>query len=202
MQTLILLITLFFTPPTEGVVSTTSGYAVGDVATDFSLPNVDGTNVSLADFPSAKGFIVVFTCNTCPYSVAYEDRIIALDEQFKTKGYPVIAINPNDPAAKAGEEMEAMQERAREKGFTFPYLQDIGQTIYPQYGATRTPHVYILEKQGSELKVAYIGAIDDSSRDAGAVQQTYVADAVEALLAGNKPQTTQTKAIGCSIKTL
>ena len=141
-------------------------------------------------------------CNTCPYSVAYEDRIIALDKQFKSKGYPVIAINPNDPAAKAGEEMEAMQDRAREKGFTFPYLQDVGQTIYPQYGATRTPHVYILEKQGTQLKVAYIGAIDDSSRDADAVEQTYVEDAVEALLEGNKPSTTQTKAIGCSIKTL
>ena len=202
MQTLILLITLFFSAPEAGVFSTTSGYAVGDVATDFSLPNVDGTNVSLADFPTAKGFIVVFTCNTCPYSVAYEDRIIALDKQFKSKGYPVIAINPNDPAAKAGEEMEAMQERAREKGFTFPYLQDVGQTIYPQYGATRTPHVYILEKQGTQLKVAYIGAIDDSSRDADAVEQTYVEDAVEALLEGNKPSTTQTKAIGCSIKTL
>ena len=202
MQTLILLITLFFSAPVAGVFSTTSGYAVGDVATDFSLPNVDGTNVSLADFPTAKGFIVVFTCNTCPYSVAYEDRIIALDKQFKSKGYPVIAINPNDPAAKAGEEMEAMQERAREKGFTFPYLQDVGQTIYPQYGATRTPHVYILEKQGTQLKVAYIGAIDDSSRDADAVEQTYVEDAVEALLEGNKPSTTQTKAIGCSIKTL
>ena len=202
MQTLILLITLLFNPPVTGVFSNTSGYAVGDVATDFSLPNVDGTNVSLADFPTAKGFIVVFTCNTCPYSVAYEDRIIALDTQFKSKGYPVIAINPNDPAAKAGEEMEAMQERAREKGFTFPYLRDVGQTIYPQYGATRTPHVYILEKQGTQLKVAYIGAIDDSSRDADAVEQTYVEDAVEALLEGNKPSTTQTKAIGCSIKTL
>ena len=202
MQTLILLITLLFSAPVTGVFSNTSGYAVGDVATDFSLPNVDGANVSLADFPTAKGFIVVFTCNTCPYSVAYEDPIIALDKQFKSKGYPVIAINPNDPAAKAGEEMEAMQERAREKGFTFPYLQDVGQTIYPQYGATRTPHVYILEKQGTQLKVAYIGAIDDSSRDANAVEQTYVEDAVEALLEGNKPSTIQTKAIGCSIKTL
>lgn len=178
------------------------GYKVGDVASDFKLENVDGSMVSLADYKKAKGFIVVFTCNTCPYSVANEDRIIALDKKYKNKGYPVIAINPNDPAAVSGDSMEAMKVRAKEKGFTFPYLFDKGQKVYPKYGATRTPHVYILRKDGRKNIVEYIGAIDNNSRDSAKVTEKYVEDAVDALLKGKKPTKTYTRAIGCSIKTL
>jgi len=178
------------------------GYAVGDVATDFLLENTDGTMVSLSSFPEAKGFIVVFTCNTCPYSVMYEDRIIALDKKYAPLGYPVVAINPNDPAAIEGDDMTDMKIRSQEKGFTFPYLQDKGQKVYPLYGATRTPHVFVLQKQDNKNIVGYIGAIDDSSRDPGAVTKRYVEDAVNALLEGNQPKTTNTKAIGCSIKKL
>lgn len=177
------------------------GYGVGDIATDFSLENVNGEEVSLANYEKAKGFIVVFTCNTCPYSVAYEDRIIALDKKYKSKGYPVIAINPNDPAVSKGDGIEAMKTRANEKGFTFPYLLDKDQKIYPQYGATRTPHVFILAKEKSLLKVAYIGAIDNNSRNASAVTKRYVEDAVDALLVGKTPEKTTSRAIGCSIKT-
>lgn len=178
------------------------GYKVGDIATDFSLVNIDNEVVSLANYTDAKGFIVIFTCNTCPYSVAYEDRIVALDKKYAPKGYPVIAINPNDPAAKSGESLSDMKTRAAEKGFTFPYLQDKGQHIYPKYGATKTPHVFILQKQEIGNVVQYIGAIEDSSRNPDAVKEYYVADAVEALLNGNTPKVTSTKAIGCSIKTL
>ncbi len=178
------------------------GYKVGDTATDFKLENVDGKMVSLADYKDAKGFIVVFTCNTCPYAVANEDRLIALDKKYKSKGYPVIAINPNDPAAQPDDTMEKMQAKAKEKGFTFPYLMDKGQKIYPQYGATKTPHTYILQKVDDKLVVQYIGAIDDSSRDESAVTVKYVEDALEALLAGKTPELTNTRAIGCSIKTL
>ena len=177
------------------------GYEVGDIATDFSLENVNGEQVSLANYEKAKGFIVVFTCNTCPYSVAYEDRIIALDKKYKGKGYPVIAINPNDPAVSKGDGIEAMKTRADEKGFTFPYLLDKGQKVYPQYGATRTPHVFILTKEKALLKVAYIGAIDNNSRNASAVTKRYVEDAVDALLLGETPEKTTSRAIGCSIKT-
>ena len=102
--------------------------------------------VSMADFKDAKGFIIVFTCNTCPYAVAYEDRVEALNKKYADKGYPVIAIMPNNTDVKPGDNMKAMQARAKAKGFTFPYLMDKGQKIYPQYGATKTPHVYILEK--------------------------------------------------------
>ena len=178
------------------------GYKVGDEATNFTLENIDGKKTSLSDYKDAKGFIIVFTCNTCPYSVAYEDRIMALDKKYKTKGYPVIAINPNDPAAKSGDSMAAMKVRAKEKGFTFPYLLDVGQKIYPQYGASRTPHVYISERQGNKYIVQYIGAIDNSSRNPDAVTERYAEDALDALLAGQQPTTTYTRAIGCSIKTL
>jgi peroxiredoxin len=176
------------------------GYQVGDYATDFELKNIDGKMVSLSDYENAKGFIVIFTCNTCPYSVAYEDRIIALDKMYKDKGYPVIAINPNDPKAIKGDDLEDMQQRAKEKGFTFPYLQDLGQKIYPQYGATRTPHVYILNKDDKGYKVAYIGAIDNNFSDASAVTERYVENAVNALLNNQLPEVTSTKAIGCTIK--
>ena len=176
------------------------GYQIGDPATDFSLRNVDGSTVSLSDYRDAKGFLVIFTCNTCPYAIAYEDRIIDLDEKYRPLGVPVIAIQPNSPEAKPGESMEKMRERAAEKGFPFPYLLDEGQTIYPQYGASRTPHVFLLEKTGSGNIVRYIGAIDDNYRDASQVKVKFVEDAVDALLAGRPIDPETTKAIGCSIK--
>nr|WP_298931323.1 thioredoxin family protein [uncultured Allomuricauda sp.] len=180
--------------------STDAGYGIGDTATDFSLKNVDGKMVSLSDFENAKGFLVIFTCNTCPYSVAYEDRINALDAKYKPLGVPVIAINPNNPEKKPGDSFAAMKTRAAEKGFTFPYLLDEGQKIYPQYGATRTPHVYLLEKTSNGNVVKYIGAIDDNSRDASEVEEKFVENAVDSMLAGKEIKTTTTRAIGCSIK--
>lgn len=176
------------------------GYKPGDKATDFKLKGVDGKFVSMADYPDAKGFVVIFTCNTCPYAVAYEDRIIALDKKYKALGFPVIAINPNNPAVQPGDSFDKMVERAKEKGFTFPYLFDEGQTVYPVYGATHTPHVYILNKKGNDLIVSYTGAIDNNYRDAAAANEHYVASAIDALREGRGPQVTTTKAIGCTIK--
>lgn len=176
------------------------GYSIGDYATDFSLKNIDDQMVSLSDYEDANGFIVTFTCNHCPYAVAYEDRIIALDAKYKEQGYPVIAINPNNPEVMEEDSFENMKVRAEEKGFTFPYLLDADQSIYPQYGATKTPHIFVLEKTDVGNRVAYIGAIDDNYEDESAVTQKYVEDAVDALLKGETPEVTETKAIGCSIK--
>ena len=180
--------------------SSENGYDIGDVATDFKLKNIDGKQVSLSDYSTAKGFIVVFTTNHCPYAKAYENRIVALDKIYKTKGYPVIAINPNNPDKNEQDSFENMQIRAKQKGFTFPYLLDEGQKIYPQYGATKTPHVYILEKENKELIVKYIGAIDDNYQDVNAVEEKFVENAVDELLAGEEVSVKTTKAIGCSIK--
>ena len=179
-------------------IKTTEGYQVGDVIEDFKLKNIDDTMVSLSDYKEAKGFVIIFTCNQCPYSVVNEDRIIALDLKYKKLGYPVIAINPNDPRASRGDGFEEMKVRASEKGFTFPYLFDEGQNVYPKFGATKTPHVYIVSKSG--MNVEYIGAIDNSSRKPEAVTEKYVEDAVDALLEGKKLVKTKTRAIGCSIK--
>lgn len=193
---MVLVLTLSaFTTNTDG-----EGYKVGDLATDFSLENIDGKMVSLSDYKDAKGFIVIFTCNTCPYAVAYEDRIEALNKKYADKGYPVIAIMPNNTDVKPGDNMEAMRARAKAKGFTFPYLMDKGQKIYPEYGATKTPHIYILEKTKKGNEVKYIGAIDDNYKDATQVTEKYVENAVDALLEGGEVKVKETRAIGCSIK--
>ena len=180
--------------------ATPKGYDIGDLATDFSLKNIDGKMVSLSDYADAKGFLVIFTCNTCPYAIAYEDRIIALDKKYKKLGVPLIAINPNNPSVQAGDSFEAMKVRAKEKGFTFPYLLDDGQEIFPQYGAQRTPHVYLLEKTKDGNVVRYIGAIDDNYQDTSQVEDKYVENAVDAMLIGEQIKVETTRAIGCSIK--
>lgn len=174
-----------------------TGYKVGDKATDFKLKSVDNKMYSMADYKDAKGFIVVFTCNHCPFAVKYEDRIIDLAKKYKSKGYILLAINPNDPAAQSEDSFELMQKRAKEKKFSFPYLFDEGQKIYPQYGATKTPHVFLLDKN---LVVKYIGAIDDNVEDASQVKEKYLENAIAALEKGQEPAPNTTKAIGCSIK--
>lgn len=177
-----------------------SGYAVGDKAMDFNLKNIDGNYISMVSDKDTKGYIVIFTCNTCPYSVAYEDRIIDLHKRYAPKGYPVIAINPNDPTVKPGDSFEEMQVRAKEKSFNFPYVFDATQEITLAYGATNTPHVYVVEKVKADYLVRYIGAIDNNTKDASLATKKYVEDAVNNLLAGSSVETTATKAIGCTIK--
>lgn len=177
-----------------------AGYKVGDEAVDFKLKNIDGNEVSLAQFAGAKGYIVIFTCNHCPYAKAYEGRIKDLDKKYKAAGYPVIAINPNDPALQPEDSYEAMKINAKEKSFTFPYLFDEKQEVYPVYGATKTPHVYLLQKENGKLIVKYIGAIDDNYEKPEAVKAKYVEAAVDALLAGKPVTETKTVAVGCSIK--
>jgi peroxiredoxin len=187
--TLLTVILMSFTNPT--------GYQPGDKATDFKLKSVDGKMYSMSDYKDAKGFIVVFTCNHCPFAVKYEDRVIELAKKYKSKGYVLLAINPNDPAAQPDDSFDKMKVRAKEKGFTFPYLFDEGQKIFPQYGATKTPHVFLLDKN---LIVKYIGAIDDNVEDASAVKEKFLENAIAALENGKEPTVPVTKAIGCSIK--
>lgn len=176
------------------------GYHVGDVVSDFSLKNTNGKNVSLVDYKDSKGFIITFTCNHCPYAMAYEDRILALNNKYAKAGYPVIAINPNDAIQYPEDNFEAMQVRAKEKKFNFPYLYDESQNIAKQFGAIKTPHVFIVQKVGEKFVVQYIGAIDDNWEKAADVKEKYAESAVDALLAGKPIATTSTKAIGCGIK--
>ncbi|SIS54158.1 thioredoxin family protein [Belliella pelovolcani] len=195
-----LLALMFMFALTPLVNAQTQGYQVGDKATDFNLKSVDESWVSLAGINGAKGAIVIFSCNTCPYVVAYEDRMIDLHNKYAAKGYPVIAINSNDDKVSPGDSFEKMQERAKEKGFPFPYVYDKSQDIIKAYGGSRTPHVYLLNKEGNDFVVKYIGAIDNNYQDASAVTEKYVEDAMDALLSGNKIAQETTKAIGCTIK--
>ncbi|MCS7005464.1 MAG: thioredoxin family protein [Cytophagales bacterium] len=176
------------------------GYKIGEHTSDFRLMNVDGEIISMKDFPNAKGFILIFTCNHCPYSKAYESRIIELDKKYREKGYPVIAINPNDPEAYPEDSFENMQKIAKEKGYTFPYLFDESQNTAKRYGATKTPHVFVVRKVSNQYVLEYSGAIDDNSQNISQVKKKYVEDAVEELLANKKVTQHTTKAIGCSIK--
>ncbi len=191
---------------TVDVSAPAEGLKVGDTAPDFQLKNIDGKMYSLESIAKEykkegkelKGYIVTFTCNTCPFAVKYEDRLIATHKKMAEKGWPIVAIQPNDPEVQPGDSMEKMQERAEEKGFPFVYLMDEGQKVYPQYGASRTPHIYLLT---ADRKVHYIGALDDNANNPDAVETEYVVEAIKAIEAGKKADPDFTRAIGCTIKT-
>lgn len=198
MNKLILFFYLFI-----GLVNTclAQGYKIGDKVNDFSLKNIDGNMVSMLNYNDAKGYIVVFTCNHCPFSIAYEDRIIALHNTYANLGYPVIAINSNNPEIAPDDSFDKMIERAKDKKFPFVYLYDETQQVAKKFGATRTPHVFIVKKdKKNKLTLKYIGAIDDNSDDAQAVTNKYAEEALNAIQKGKKPKVNNTKAIGCTIK--
>ena len=172
------------------------GYKIGEVAADFKLKNVDGSMVSLESLENKKGYIVTFICNECPVSKLYEDRLIKLHNKYTPKGYTVVAINSNS-SENIKEGYEAMQKRAEIKGFPFPYLVDEDQTVYPKFGALRTPHAFLLDK---DFKVQYMGAIDDNSEKEKEVRVRYLENAIKSLEHGQKPNPSSTKAVGCPIK--
>ena len=181
------------------------GYGIGDEVSNFQLKNIDGTTLDLYNFleeQKARGAVIVFMSNTCPYAIATEERLIAFDQKYKNKGFPVVAINSNVQAV-VEESFLHMQKRASQQGYSYPYLADDEQTIATTFGAKRTPHVFIIQKDaGQKVRLKYIGAFDDYPMDAKKVTEAYVVDALKALIK-NKPITqTEVKAIGCGIKWL
>ncbi len=176
------------------------GVKPGDKAPGFSLKNIDGSMVSLSDYNNQKGVIVVFTCNHCPYAKMYEQRIIELNNKYESKGYPVVAIQPNDPSAYPEDSFVNMKKRAEEKGYTFPYVIDESQDIVKAYGAQATPHFYLLENNDGDFMVKYTGSLDDNYKNASEVKEKYVENAIDAITSGVKINKKITKAIGCSIK--
>jgi peroxiredoxin len=181
-----------------GTMAQNPGYQIGDKATDFKLKSVDGSWVSLPN--NTNGAIVIFSCNTCPYVVAYEDRMIDLHNKYAAKGYPVIAINANDDKVSPGDSFEKMKERAKSKKFPFAYVYDQSQEVIKAYGGSRTPHVYLLHKEGDDFIVKYIGAIDNNYQDPSGVTERYVEEALQDVMNGRKVAVETTKAIGCTIK--
>jgi peroxiredoxin len=170
-----------------------AGLTIGAAAPDFKgIVAVDGKPHALADFKDAKLVVLVFTCNHCPVAQAYQDRLIALQKDYGPKGVRVVAINVNNLPA---DRLEEMKKRAKQKNFNFPYLYDSTQKVGHAYGATVTPHVFVLDPQ---QKIVYMGAIDDNIK-AGEVKKHFLRDAVDALLAGKKPPAEVTKQFGCGI---
>lgn len=176
------------------------GYKIGSEVKDFQLKNIDGQMVSLASIPKAKGYIVIFTCNHCPYAKAYEDRIIQLHLNYSLQGYPVVAINPNDPKVSPEDSYKKMQERAKQKGFPFVYLYDESQAVAKQFGAVRTPHVYLLQNVEGKNIVQYIGGIDNNWENYRLAELKYVEQAIKNLQEGKPVEVSETKAVGCTIK--
>ena len=166
---------------------------IGDAAPAWSgLPGTDDQKHSLADYKDAKLLVLVFTTNHCPVARAYEDRLIALERDYRSKGVKVVAVNVNNIEP---DRMDAMKKRAADKGFNFPYLYDASQKIGRDYGATVTPHVFVLDKN---RKIAYVGAVDDR-QEADKVKTHYLRDALDALLAGKAPPQAVTQQFGCGI---
>ncbi len=177
--------------------TTPKGYTLGDIAKDFSLKSVNGDIVSLSDYKDAKGVIVIFTCNHCPFAQLYEQRIIQLHKKFAPLGFPVVAINPNSPLMVAEDSFEKMQELAKSKHYPFAYLFDEEQTVYPLFGATRTPQVFILDENRA---VRYIGGIDSNAEAPDSSTIPWAENAVNALLRGESPDPLRTKSVGCTVK--
>jgi peroxiredoxin len=177
-------------------------YKIGDTVANFSLKNVNGKMISLTDYRSQKGVIVVFTCNHCPFAKKYQDRINALNKKYESKGFPVVAISPNDPVAIPEDSYENMIVRAKEQKYSFPYMIDETQNVARVFGATKTPHAFVLLNQPGtgNFIMEYAGAIDDNADEPEKVQNKYVENAVNALLEGKQVAITETKSIGCGIK--
>jgi peroxiredoxin len=175
----------------------TRPYALGDGISNFALRNVDETTVRLDDYAGKAGLVVVFLSNHCPFSVAYEDRLLSLNRQLAPRGFAVLAIMSDDPAVYDTDSFANMKARARAKNYSFPYLLDETQAVARQFGATRTPQAFVLQRAGTTFRLAYSGAIDDSPQDAAAVQHRYVEAAITDLLAGRPVATPIVKPIGC-----
>ena len=197
MNRLLLLFTVF---ALSAITLSAQPISVGSIAPDFSLKNIDGSTISLSDYSNEKGVMVIFSCNPCPYVIAYEDRIIDLHNRYASQGYPVVLINPNDAAKQPVDSIDEMRKRSNDKNYPFPYLKDEDQSVYQAYGASKTPEIFLLKNNGDgNYTVVYTGTVDDNYKDASSVNVSYASNAVEALLKGESPDPASTVAIGCTI---
>ena len=164
---------------------------------DIKMADISGKDISLNDAKGENGLLVIFSCNTCPWVIAWEDRYVELAETYKDKGVGIVAINSNETKFENVDSMEEMQEHAQENGYNFYYTMDKKSNLARAFGATRTPHIYLFDKKD---KLVYRGAIDDNARKPDKVENTYLADAIDNMLAGSAIDPAATKALGCAIK--
>ena len=169
----------------------------GDQAPAFNLKGADGRAHTLTDFADKPVLVVIFSCNHCPYVQAYEDRMVAIQRDYKARGVQLIAVNSNDDKNYPEDSFEEMVKRAKDKAFNFPYLRDASQDVARAYGATHTPQMFVFDR---ERRLRYTGKIDDNWQTPSAVTKQYLRDALDALLKGATPAEAATHAIGCTIK--
>lgn len=162
----------------------------------FALKSTDGKITRSEDYP-AKVLGVIFSCNHCPYAQAWEGRLIQIQRDYANRGVQFLLISSNDPTKYPDDSFENMQVRAKQRNYPFPYLFDETQGVARQYGATRTPEIFLFD---DHRILRYHGAPDDNYEDPRAVRQPYLRDAIEALLAGKQPALADTKPVGCTIK--
>jgi peroxiredoxin len=164
---------------------------------DFRLPAVDGRTYARDDFSQTPVLVVMFICNHCPYVKAVEDRFIALARELGPRGVQLVGVCANDAAGYPDDSFDKLAERWREKNYGFPYLHDEAQAVAREFGAVCTPDIFVYDR---DRRLAYRGRIDDSWKDPAKVTRRELAQALEALLAGQRPSSDQRPSLGCSIK--
>lgn len=170
---------------------------IGDPLPEFTgLPSTDGRSYSVSDFTEPV-LVVVFSCNHCPYVQAYEDRMMDLVRRYGGTGVRLVAINSNETANYPEDSFDKMVERAKARGFNFPYLRDDDQSVAASFRATHTPQFFLFDR---DRKLRYSGKMDDNWKDASGVKETYLADAIEAVLVGGTVPVPETHSVGCTIK--
>ena len=170
--------------------------ALGQEAPDFDLPAIDGQRYSLASFEQKPVLVIIFSANHCPYVGSWEDRMIALGKEFGERGVAFALISSNDAEKFPQDSFEEMRKRAEERSYPFPYLYDETQAAAREYGATRTPEVFLFDEK---RVLRYHGAID-SDYEEGPDLQPYLRNALEQVLGGQEVTTAETPAVGCSLK--
>lgn len=173
------------------------GMPVGTAAPPFSLPGVDGKTWSLGSFADAELLVVVFTCNHCPYAIASEDRLIAIQKEYRSRGVRLVAINPNDAEKYPDDSFAKMKQRAADKAFNFPYLRDESQEVARAYDAVCTPDIFVFDR---ERKLIYNGRIDDNWQQPEHVTRQDLRAVLDAALKGRAVDFEHVPSMGCSIK--
>lgn len=168
---------------------------IGDSAPSFMLPGTDGHNHVFGG-EDEHPTVVIFTCNHCPYALAWEDRLLDVGRDYLHHGVRFLAINPNDEQQKPADSFDEMKKRVAENPWPFPYLRDESQDVAAKYGAKTTPDVFVFD---GEDRLVYRGAPDADYEDASQNAQ-WLRDALDAVLAGNSPATAETESVGCSVK--
>lgn len=166
---------------------------------NFSLKNTDEKIISLADYQDAKGFVIVFTCNHCPFAKLYPNRFNKLNSKYSKQGIYLIAISSTDTMLYEEDNFDQMKIKAKKEKFNFPYLFDENQTVAKMFAPDKTPHAFVVWKENGKYLIKYNGAFDDNGAEENKVKNHYVEDAIKSLLSSKEVEIKETKSIGCKI---